>query len=238
MFTVFCLYMGLASAAPDQPFPRLEERIRDRSYGEVRGEGPVYGRYRRRSGPIHGWTWPDGVVEHYERLEDGRLVEVRRFGPSGKPLSAVVFGAQGTPVSVKIGDNDVDVSGWGVRTVAGVTLMAPGVPETVDGAVTWSAEGWSVTALAFAEAADPFSDAFRDALASHCGCTLLDRTTTWLDGRPAARYQVRLPDAGVPQVGELWAVQSAEQLLLLASVADNRETLVTGRAVAALLDWK
>lgn len=235
---ILALCAGFALASPEQPFPRIDERIRDRRYAEISGDGPAYGRYRRRSGPIHAWTWTDGIVEHYERLEGGRVVEVRRYSASGQQMSAVVFAASGAPATVHVGGAPLDVSGWGVRTVAGVTITAPGEPEVQGQAITWGGDDWRLTALPFPEAADPFSDAFRDALASHCGCTLLDRTTTWLDGRPAARYQVRLPDPDGAKVGELWAVNSADHTVLLASVASNRETLGTGRAVAALLDWK
>lgn len=235
---ILALCAGLVMASPEQPFPRIDERIRDRRYADISGDGPAYGRYRRRSGPIHAWTWTDGVVEHYERLDGGRVVEARRYSASGQPMSTVLFATSGAAASVEVGGTPVDVSGWAAQTVAGVTLTAPGKPEAQGDAITWAGDGWRLTALPFPEAADPFSDSFRSALASHCGCTLLDRTTTWLDGRPAARYQIRLPDPDGAKVGELWAVRSAEHTLLLASVASNRETLVTGRAVAALLDWK
>ncbi len=227
---MWILLLGPAAmAAPDQPFPRAGERLRVRTYAEVRGDGPVRAHIRRRGGPVLAWTWPDGMVEHYERREDGLLTEARHYDAAGTLLSTVRF-VDDKPASALIGTVDVDVSGWVTAQLGGATLRVPS-----DGS-QWAGDGWLVTASLFAESADVFSDEVREALADQCGCVLLDRVTRWIDGVPAAKYRVLLPDVGEARHGEVWALPVDGGVLVLASTGQDDARLATGRAITALLD--
>jgi hypothetical protein len=157
-----------------------------------------------------------------------------RFDAAGQPWVVVRSGPDG-PATVTMlsgGPVDVDVSTWTERAAwTGALLRAP-VGEGSTWALPDGTLSWHVDA-----AADPFSDEFGAGLVEGCGCIVVDRGTDWLDGKPAARWRLWLPQAeGAAQI-ELWSLPVNGGLATLAwfTPVDGDAALAPGRAAAALV---
>jgi len=232
------LWMALAAAVPDAPFPRTDAPLLERRFARVVGEGPAWGHLRRRTGPVRAWIFPDGVIEHAEITLSRQERQVQRFDAAGHRLTTARY-LQGRPTEVVVHlpqEVRLDVSGWEVRELPGLTLWLP--PESQDHQVAWQVVPGP---------GDPMSDDYRDGLLSDCACLVESRTTAWLDGRPGARYRVRTLDPEVPWTGEVWAARSAGSVLLLSAMVPARAdgapvaglgALAVGRATAALARWE
>lgn len=219
-------------------FPRVDEVLRVRRYARIDDHG--HPQWRRRRGPIEGWTFPDGSVEHWNRWERGAVVETRRFNAASLPLTTVHYGEGPTSVTVHGRlDQTIDVSGWTTHELAGARIRVPHGPDrgAIDGGE------YSVSSLG---ATDPFDETFAAGLSVACGCIVLDRTTTWLQGQPAARFQIYIPGTQ-PRAGEVWAIPRVGADILAVtwtSSVDSRvlsegvdlATLAPGRAILALVE--
>ena len=236
------------AAGPDAPFARIGDEIKVRRYDRVTKVPPIRARWRRRSGTVEAWVFPDGVVEHFRRYKRRKVVSEHRFDSAGAPLTSVALGDNG-PTEVMVhgpDDQAIEVSGWVSHELAERVFLLPVPPsETNDNGASWTLEDGTFT-VEQVESANPFDDTFRDDLVATCGCRLIDRATAFIDGRPAARYRFRLPDVNAPEEGHLWALPvSAEQgaplLLMLwrTQVGPNPESnLALGRAMIALIKAK
>ena len=240
------MWLSLALAGPDSPFPRAEQDLSARYYHHVEGEGPVRAKWRRRWSPIRAWTFPDGVVQRYRVTEGRLLVEEHRFDATGRPLTTTRFTAD-APAAITVftptGPVDFDLGGWTEGRVHRVLGLGPGEPEPEPDGLRWAGEDWTFRISMRSGPVDPFSDAFQEGLVSSCLCTPIDRTTAWVDGVRGVRYRVRHLDPDRPQLGEVWAVAVADAVLVAAFVTDRGEggalqRLARGRALAALLRWE
>jgi hypothetical protein len=232
-----------------------------RYYRDVGGKGPAWGRDKRATGPVKAWIFPDGIIEHCEFWAKKRVTETRFYDALGHRWSTVAYG-EGHPISVTVHEPfpaTVDVSAWTERTTSGFTAWLPpgraGAPVAppdpappTDPAVpaaptaSWHSEDARVDMTLLPGTADPFSAEFREGLHASCGCLIEGWNTSWIDGRPGARFRVRLVDPDQPWLGEVWAVSTGTTLLVLSAV--ERESapgssapLALGRAAASLVRW-
>ncbi|MBW1876993.1 MAG: hypothetical protein JRJ84_01390 [Deltaproteobacteria bacterium] len=232
------LLMPLAAAVPDGPLPRADEPLIERRFARVVGMGPAWGHLRRRSGPVRAWIFPDGVIEHAEIALGRHEQEVRRYDAAGHRLTTAHF-LEGMPTEVVVHIPEevrLKVDGWEAHTLPGATLRIP--PASADHHITWQVVPGD---------GDPLSDDYRAGMLSECACLLESRATTWIDGRPGARYRVRLLDPDAPWTGEIWATRSAGSVLLLSALVPARAdgapaggmaVLAVGGATAALARWE
>lgn len=238
-----------ALAAPDAPFTRAGETPSARRYAKVAGDGPVWAAYRNAKGSFEAWVFRDGTVEHYVRWDGRRPAEARRFGPTGLPFTSTRYqdGAPAEVVVHGVADVPVAVGDWQAHDAGVLTVRAPAPPVASDGVYVWQWPDATVTVRSLEGFVDVWSDTFRDGLFDTCGCTPLDRAAAWLDGRPAARYLVRIPDAGRVVLGEVWAVPQPRATVLLAytgvstdpdAADDPAASLAKGRAFVSLAAWE
>jgi len=230
------LVFGLALAASTDALPRADQRLVERRYARLSGDGPAWGVERRATGPVKAWVFPDGTVEHAEFLRGKYVVEVRRYGPVGEALTTTRL-TDGIATEVVVGTAaPIDVGAWEDRVIDGVHARWP-APDPAR----------HLDAFVQRTVADPRSDTVRDALAAWCGCLLEDRDTAWLDGVPGVVYRVRLPHPSAPWTGEVWVVGDGTRALALASLvpadADGLpvggiSALAPGRAVAATVAFE
>ena len=232
------LLAGLATAGPDSPFPRAEEAVRVRRYVKVEGDGPVRGKWRKSTGPVEAWTFPDYTIEHYRLWEGRNLLEEHFFRADGQPSVTIVHGG-GRPqqATVNLGTTQVelDLKAWTEHAVGGSVFLAPSEPDGEQDAQTWSLEGAQVRMQVVGGSSDVFGDDFRDGLTETCACVVEDRTTVWVQGTAAARYRVRLPAPGADRIGEIWAVPHGERVVLVASTFDDGEAGQLGQAHARVM---
>jgi hypothetical protein len=186
---------------------------------------------------VRARIFPDGVIEHAEISLGRREREVRRYDAAGHLLTTAHY-REGSPSEVVVHipeETRLDVSAWEEHGLPGVTLRAP--PETTGHQLTWQV---------VPGAGDPLSDEYRDGLLAACACLVESRTTAWIDGRPGARYRVRLLDPDAPWTGEIWAARSEESVLLVSAMVPARAdgapeggmaALAVGRATVALARW-
>ena len=170
----------------------------------------------------------------------GVLTQVQHFDSAGR-LQATVTWRDDRPAEVTVHGPQpivVAVANWTPRSLGGWEILAP------TDAPHFSVEGAEIAVDWIPGDADPFSEAFRDGLLATCACLLEGRTTTSLDGHPAARYRVRVPDPEAPRVGEIWAARDDAGTLLLRSLVpatlegapvDGPAALARGRVPAALV---
>jgi hypothetical protein len=246
---MWLLSLNLAFAIPDAPFPRHGEDLVVKRYSRVDGDGPLRPRTRNANGPIEAWTFPDGTIEHYARYERRTLIAEHRFDATGQPLTTTRF-VEGAPIEVDVhgaATTTVPVGSFSEHHLGGAALRAPGAPVTTGDVSVWASdEGWFRMRWLPASS-DVFTDAFRDGLAAECACTLLDRTTAWIDGRPGVRYLVRMPDRDRPLEGEVWAVPTDGVTLLVSFLArhadgadrgDLSARMALGRAIVSMLRFE
>jgi len=230
------LWLSVAHATPSLPVLRINEPLRDRRYQSVIEGPPPYPRRRASQGPIHGWTFPDGALEHYERLERGKIVERVRYDALGQRISAVHLKA-GAPADVVIGAVTLPVASWTAHQLGAATVLAP-ADARLDGAqLLWTAGDERAGALWLDERADILSDAFRDELATFCGCVLVDRWAAWIDGAPGVVYRARMSDLGAPAEAHVWAVSRPTGTLLFTSIAPSQQPGAVASAMVALVEW-
>lgn len=220
---------GAIWAGPPAELARFDEPRTLRDWGRVDGVGPVRVRYRRRSGPVEAWTFPDGLVSRYRLKERGEVLEDRRFDAAGLPVSAVFF-TDGAAVRVEIpGSEPIDVAGWAAAEVGRARVRAPVPP--VDGAFAWDG---GVLTLDLRSGIDPTGDALRDAIEADCGCVVEDRAAAWIDGWPAVRMSVDIPHPSEPERALVWAVPLGDQTWT--ATWRTAGALAPGRAALALVE--
>lgn len=227
-----------ALAGPDLPFVRLDEALYPRQYVRVVGDGPAWGRYRRKKGDVHAWLFPEGHIEHFHRFEGRERVETRRYTNIGKPLSTAHWSA-GRPLDVTVRDTTWTTDDWVLTELGPWTLFTPDPPSEQDGSVTrWRTEDWEL-AVQLQDKTDVFAEDFASELARTCGCRLTHRDVAWIDGTPAAEYHAVLPDPLQTFQVLAWAVPSGSRTLLMSFVwaADAPpEVARLGTAVTSLAE--
>lgn len=230
------LWFSVAHATPSLPVLRVAEPLRDRRYQSVIEGPPPYPSRRASQGPIHGWTFPDGALEHYERLERGKVAERVRYDALGQRVSVVHLTA-GAPVDVVIGATTLPVAAWSVHQLGGASVRAPADARLDDTRLLWFKGDERAGAQWLDEPADLLSDAFRDELALFCGCVLVDRWAAWVDGAPGVVYRARMSDLGAPAEAHIWAVSRPAGTLLLTSIAPPEQPGTVAPAMVALVEW-
>jgi len=208
------LLIQVASANPDRVLGRVDDRLRDRSYATVEGEGPVRGRWRRRSGDIVGRVFPDGVFEQYTRRDAGTPEFTLWFSAAGTPIGRLEY-SEGEPSAFTALSPDraaIDVSSWQTVDTPLVTLRAPEPAQGEDNRLLWRVGDGRIE-LGALEPVDPMDPAFADQVAAGCGCDLLDRHTAWLDGKRGIRLLLDVPNGGPGERGELWAIPTDDAVL-------------------------
>jgi hypothetical protein len=240
------LLAALSWAGPDRAFVRTDEPLRHRYYYKVEGGdalSPTRPKWRRKRGPVHAWTFPDGVAEHYQTFEGTTLMTMVGLDVRGRPSTTVFYEADVPTRVVVHGRAELDVSGWKEVSLDVARVSAPGAPETTAAdTLAWTGNDWTFTVVARdkAEGDDVFSTTYRDELEAGCRCVIVDRGTAWADGRVGARYRVQLPDLDGLQLGEVWAFDLGERVIIAAFVAREGSDpgLARGRAMVALLRFE
>jgi hypothetical protein len=224
---------ALPLATPEIPEEHLYGRI-DTS------DGPARARLRRRrDGEFAVWELPTGTIVRYQKLDRSRVVEdhlldaagypwVTLMHTGGKPTQAIIHGIPPT---------EHDVSTWTRQTVPGGSLLLPALPnDRSGGGVRTEVLGGQVD-IWLERPIDPFEDLFRDGLVTGCGCFVIDRATTWIDGKPGVRYRLLVPGRWPRDAVDLWAVPLQGALWLMsfrvASPEDPVAALLPGRILAA-----
>jgi hypothetical protein len=255
----WCVAIALANpATPDPAFYRHGDALTSRRYTKIsEGAGPAKARLRNGDGEFLAWVFRDGVVEHYERYQRQRLVESGTFDAHGERVATVKY-AGGAPAQVVVAGADAQplaVTGWvehrvvapppeGSRHGTALVLRVPAPPDT-DPAAWTVAEG--VFRAGWGPAGDVWSDGFRTGLGAGCGCTVVDRATTWVGGREGVRYLVEIP--GSPSIGEVWAVPVPGGTVVASFTAPLPDPdpfatgaiatpLAAGRAIVAIARWE
>ena len=239
MWTVFFIVM--AHADPDRALGRTDESLSERSYVTVDGEGPVTGRWRRRSGDIVGLTFPDGVFERYTRLEDDVPQLTTWYNAAGTPIGALSY-VEGMPSTFTMAspvEVTVDVGSWQTRPGPGLALMAPEPARTDSDTLFWSVGSGRIE-VGTGPAMDPMDPGFAEQVAQGCACRLIDRHTTWIDGRRGIRLLFELPGAGTDERAELWAIPTEDALVTLWAswLVTDPSPQATLRAIASLATWE
>lgn len=229
----------LPLATPEIP----EEHL----YGRVdTGNGPARARMqRRRDGEFAVWELPTGTIVRYQKLDRSRVVEDHLLDAAGYPSVSLTL-ANGKPTKAivhGVPDTEHDLSSWTRQEIPGGTLLLPAVPdERSGGGVRTEALGgqidiWLDLPAPGAPPTNPFDNHFRDGLLAGCGCFVVDRATTWIDGRPGVRYRLLVPGRWPRDAVDLWAVSLEGALWLMSfrvtSPDDPVSALLPGRVFAA-----
>lgn len=217
-------------AAPILHFARVDDRVYEARFYEVREEPSAQAVWKKDDGAYRAWTLRDRRVIRAERLLDGQIAEVVRYDVTGRAESR--GRVDGTElVSVWVDGGEVDVRGWTAVEVGSVSLpMPPGQGSRRDvGEVRLDA--------VFAPSADVFAAEFAEQLEAGCGCRVLSGATTWLAGKPVARFSASL-DGGDRRTAELWAVPVDGGTLLVASSAPDWRDHTLVRAMMATWDFE
>ncbi len=201
---------GLEAFAPrdlfragESPTRRYYKRIRER-------DGAVSGRYRsRRRERFALWSLRSGVVVRLEERQRAGVIEIRRFDPMGQPVTTVRTPRQGWPsVTVHlVPEREIGISGWEERSIPGGSVELPVPLIEGDGGVEAWVLGGRLEVWHDPRPADVTTDAFWQGLIVGCGCDLVDRVATWVDGRPGVRFRF----ARGTDVQELWAIPYDER---------------------------
>lgn len=225
-------------ASPSAP----EERL----YGKIVDEGGrAEGRMRRRrDGDYVALELPTGIVVRYQHLDRGKLADDHLFDADGYPLVTVFYGAGGAgPEKAAVHTVpavEVPLTGWIAREVPGGKLLLPEAPtERQGGGARAGVLGGEVEVWLEA-GTDPFSDTFRDGLVAGCGCMVVDRATTWIDGKPGVRYRLLVPGQWPRDAVDLWAVALSDTSTWLMSFRvsgpeDPVSALMSGRVLSAVV---
>lgn len=226
---------GLPLAIAHTPEERLYGRMDDHG-------GPVEGRLRRRrDAEFVAWELPSGTVVRYQHLAGSRIQDEHLFDAGGYPLVSVIY-ANGIPEKATVHavpSAEIPLVGWAKRQVPGGTLLLPALPDDRPGggarvdALGGEVDVWVETRT------DPFSDTFRDGLLAGCGCFVVDRATTWIDGRVGVRYRLLIPGRWPRDAVDVWAVEIPSGLWLMSYRVSGPEdpvaALMPGRVLTALV---
>jgi hypothetical protein len=231
--------LSIALANPDRPLERLEDRLKQRHYAQLNGDGPVYG---NKYGPIEAWVFPDGIIQRYIKPLTNDKTETRRFSAAGLPLSRVLKDANG-PLSVKIyGPNDFvfDVEEWSIHSVHGLIVHAPENPTTgEDGTYEWKLSAGTFRVGATAPI-DPFTPEFSQQFESNCRCVIDDRDTTWLNSEKAIRTRIQQLHPDKTKYGDLWVFNHNQRLITIQWISNSGahfdKGVAQGKAMIALIE--
>ena len=247
--------VAAAVAAADRPLVRADETPRAARYAKITPVAPARAR-NKGGGAYQAWVWRDGVVEHYQRFDRGKLVEARQFDGHGMPVATTTYTAGApTAVTVHAGDTDAafDVTAWtearlpAAAPVVRLVLPGPGDPLGLDGVEAALPGGGELRVRIVPGPTPVGSNAFREGLADRCACLLVDRTSAFVDGRFGVRYLAERRDVYHPAIGELWAVSTGDATLLVSffvpGVAPEdlggwARATAAGRAVMTLARWE
>lgn len=237
---VFLAFAALADPA-DDPVAREDQSLRDRTYATVDGDGPVRGRWRRRSGDIVGSVFPDGTFEHYTRREGGEPQRTHWYSGAGVLLHTLDF-VDGAPSAVEVHAPALpalSVADWDERELLGLALRVPGEPALSEPAPRWTVGAGTVELHAFEGEVDPLAPEFARDIARSCACELIDRHTAWIDGEVGIRLLLEVPSATPGERAELWAVAREERVVALWArwTPDDPSALSTLRAMVAQATW-
>lgn len=230
---------SLTLATPETP----EERL----YGRVdTGNGPAHARLRRRrDGEFAVWELPTGTIVRYQKLDHARVVEDHLLDAAGYPWVTLMLTGNKPQTAIAHGVPPVehDLSSWSRQQVPGGSLLLPSVPDDRPGggvrteALGGQIDVWIDLPAAGSAPVNPFDDTFRDGLVAGCGCFVVDRATSWIDGHPAVRYRLLVPGRWPRDAVDLWAVPLEGGLWLMSYRASSPEdpiaALLPGRIFAA-----
>jgi hypothetical protein len=221
-------------------FAEAGEVPKEQLYAKLVVEGDrVEGEWRRkRDAEFHLWELPTGTVVRWQRVVQGLVVEDHLLDAAGAPWVTLELGPAG-PLRAVVSAAppiELDLAGWTPQPVPGGTMLLPAAPgERAGGGVTLEVLGGTLEVWTGA-GDDVFSDAFGQGLAAGCGCAVLDRATSWIDGRPGVRYRLAVPGPH-PEALDLWAVSGPEGTWVLTfrvpAAADAVEALLPARVLAA-----
>jgi hypothetical protein len=215
--------------------------LEEQRYARLDGDDdePARPRWRRRSsGDFVVWSRPDGTVQRAHTLGRGHLLRDRHYDLLGVPSVSIAYdGDRPTEAVVHLASPvTLDLSTWEPYPLPGVTLHAPAAP--VDGAL---AAGEGRFRVFTAPAADVYTDAFRDEVADGCGCWVVERTATWVDGRPGVRVRLEAVALGPAEQTDLWAVPTDDGTWVATYTVpptdDPDRALAYGRALVGLVRW-
>ncbi len=205
-------------------FGREDEVLRQTRYVRLRGDGPVYGRWRNRNGAHLAWRFADGQIEHVDTYEGREHVRTVHYAADGRVRSTVDWETQvvvlplAPPTTVAFGD-------WPTLEVAGLSLRGPGLRAT--GEDTWTAGG---VAIALQPVAEPFSEGFGEEVRSSCACEVEARMTAWIAGHPAAHFRLQRG----AKTADLVALPINDGLLVFAAAGSEMDALHPLRAMMAV----
>jgi hypothetical protein len=240
---------AIAADGGTVPFARAGEVPERRFYARLDDiDGRADPRWRRkRDGEFQVDELSDGTVLRVRRIVSGAIVEDHRYDAGGWPLVTVFYGPGGAPDHAQVHavpEQTVPLSGWTFHALPGSRIAAPTPPVDLPGgsvrlqALDGELDVWT------GSTADPWSDGFREGLVAGCGCTIGDRATAWVDGRPGVRYRLMVPDAGPPRPVDLWAVPQGDGMWLatfragaVPAEGDPDATLLAGRVLLALVSF-
>ncbi len=205
-------------------FGREDEVLSQTRYVRLRGEGPVYGRWRNRNGSHPAWHFADGQIEHVDTFQAGERVTTTHFSASGRRLSTVDW-TTSEVVLTWAPEVTVSFADWMPLGVAGLELRGPALTQTSES--TWSAGG---VRIALQPTAEPFSPGFSDEVAASCRCEVEARMTTWIAGHPAAHLRLQRVD----ETADLVALPVEDGLLVFAAAGSNPDALHPLRAMLAI----
>lgn len=212
----FALAVPLALADADRPLLRVDQVARPARFQKVTPGPPARARLKG-GGPYVAWVWRDGVIEHYERSEKGRLVESAYFDPHGVGVLTVGW-ADGRPARAEVPAGDhaavFDTSAWAwVPWPAEAPVAQLLLPVGADPAAGVAFGAGTLRLDVLPPGADPLSDTFRDGLAATCACQLVDRNAVIVDGAAGVRYLALTQRGLQPELLEIWAVPTPKGTL-------------------------
>jgi len=244
----------VAGAHPDAvsaPLAHAGETPRQRLYAKVEEvDGRAVARWRRKQdAEFHVDELEDGTILRVRRIVRGTVVEDRRYDAGGRLLVIVFHAADGKPERAVVHSQPeqiVALDGWTLHELPGGRMAAPSPPVDIPGGsvrlevLDGELDVWT------GPAADPLSEDFRNGIVAGCGCTVVERAVTWVDGRPGVRYRLLVPDTGPSDPVDLWAVPVPAGLWLATYRAatgpdaahsdDPSSRLLAGRVLLALVD--
>lgn len=231
--------LSIASANPERPFERMDDRLSQRHHAQLKGDGPVYG---AKYGRIACQVFRDGMIQRYERPLTENKTEIRRFSAAGLPLTRLLHMPNG-PVNVTVyGEQDFtfNVEDWSSQLSHGLTLSIPSSPSIGgDGTHSWKLEEGTLL-IGSTDHINPFNEAFSRDFEAACRCTLLDRNITWIRGHRTLRLRFAQPTADHPRFGDLWVLPIKSKLITVQWVAHEGglfdQPLAKGRAIVATID--
>ena len=240
----------LAPSTAARELPALGEALRTQQYRRIDDTGGrVRGRWRRSRAAWTAWELQDGTIVQLQHTERRQVVEERRFDATGWPLTTWHRPPDGLPrLEVHtVPGRELVLSGWTPQDIPGGSVLAPltTLERDPSGArllvLGGTFEVWHDPDTPSAFVYEP---AFREGLASGCGCVLVDAASVWVDGQPGIRIRMEVPptarrDPAEAQLLDLWAVPLGEHGVWLASYRapiheEEPLAMAPGRALISL----